>query len=330
MPPRALTATLLTVAYGLLVGCGTPIDRDCSSSDTSAAEALPELLSQTGLYAEIPGDVVADAVLEFEPRFPLWTDGADKRRWLLLPDGGQVDTSNPAHWVFPVGTRLFKEFALDGVRLETRMTTRTEGGWTAVSYVWSEGGDDAVRELDGAPDVADTPHDVPSAAECLACHAGRGNFTLGFSATQLRPQTRADLHDAGVLSDAVAGEIDLPPTALAGLGVLHGNCSHCHNPQRDEQPQATTCFAPNAAEDDDEPVDFTLPHGLASVDDAPVLQTARWLLNGGADSEVLERMSERNRDAFNPSMPPLGTEIVDPDGLAAVEAFLAELPAQEL
>ena len=329
MSLRALATTVFAAGCGLMVGCGTPIERDCSSADTSAAEALPESLSQTGLYADIAADVVVDAAHEFEPRFPLWTDGADKRRWLLLPDGGQVDTSDPAEWVFPVGTKLFKEFALHGVRLETRLTTRTEGGWTAVSYVWSDGGADAARQLDAAPDVADTPHDVPSAAECLACHAGRGNFTLGFSATQLQPQTRADLHDAGVLSDAGEGEIDLPPTALAGLGVLHGNCSHCHNAHRDDQPQATTCFAPNAGEDDDEPVDFTLPHGLASVDDAPVLQTARWLLDGGADSEVIARMSERNTSAFNPSMPPLGTENVHQEGLAAVEAFLSELPAQE-
>ena len=239
--------------------------------------------------------VGGDWALEFEPRFPLWTDGADQRRRLLLPDGGQVGTSDPAPWVFPVGIRLFKELAPDGVRLETRMSTHSEGGWAAVSCVWSDGGADAVRQLDAAPDVAATPHVVPSAAECLPCHAGRGSFTLGFSATRLPPQTRADPHDAGVLSDAVDAEIDLPPTALAGPGVLHGNCSHGHHAQRDEQRQVTSGCAPNAGEDDgDEPVDFTLPHGLASVDDAPVLQTARWPLDGGADSEALERMAERN------------------------------------
>ena len=86
-----------------------------------------------------------------------------------------MDTSDPDHWVFPVDTKPSNEFALDGVRLETRMITLTEGGWTAVSYVWSDGGGDAVRQLDAAPDVAGTRHDVPSAAECLACHAGRGS-----------------------------------------------------------------------------------------------------------------------------------------------------------
>jgi hypothetical protein len=317
---------LLPLAVALLVGCGTPIERDCSSEDDSRAEALPDALSETGLYADIAAAVVADRVIEFSPRFPLWTDGADKRRWLLLPEGERVDTSDPEAWVFPVGTKTFKEFALDGVALETRMNTRTADGWASVSYVWD--GADAAKQMEAAPDVAGTPHDVPSAGECLACHGGRGNFILGFSATQLEPAVRAQLFADGVLSDAVDGELDLPAATMAGLGVLHGNCSHCHNAQRLEQPQATTCFDPSVAEDDeDELADFTLPHDLAAVEDAPVLQTARWLLAGDDGSEIVARMSERNTSVFNPSMPPLGTEIIDEAGIAAIEAMLAELPA---
>ena len=76
-------------------------------------------------------------------------------------------------------------------------------------------------------------------------------------------------------------------------------------------------------------MDFSLPHDLSSIDNAPAVQTARWQLNGRNRSEVLERMSQRNSSAFNPSMPPLGTEVIDEQGIAAVEALLAELPSND-
>ena len=124
--------------------------RDCGEVDASAAEALPALLSEAGLYADISEDRVVDRAIAFEPRFPLWTDGATKRRWLVLPEDGVVDTSDPEAWVFPVGTRFFKEFTRDGVRLETRLNTRTADGWTDVSYMWDDSGEDASPQIEVA------------------------------------------------------------------------------------------------------------------------------------------------------------------------------------
>lgn len=314
---RPAACIALSVYVGLLAGCGTSF-RDCSEEDASAAESLPDTLSQTGLYRDIAGDLIADNVIEFTPRFPLWTDGASKRRWLQLPEGATVDTRNAEAWVLPVGTRTFKEFTLDGVRLETRMNLRTEQGWTGVSYVWNEAGDDATRQLTRAEDVKGTTHDIPSAQECLVCHAGRANFTLGFSATQLDVETRRELHQAGVLSDPVETELDLPADALAGLGVLHGNCSHCHNSERADLGQATECFDPGSHD----PFDLSLPSDLSDVERAPALMTARFFVGQEGDSEVLHRMSRRNRSERRPSMPPVGTEVVDEEGLAKVEGFV--------
>ena len=141
---------------------------------------------------------------------------------------------------------------------------------------------------------------------------------------QIDQETLAELYEAGILSHPVEVEIDLEPTVREGLGVLHGNCSHCHNSARDTQAQATVCYAP-ATDDEDEPLDFSLPADLGAVEDAPVLLTGRWLLGRPGDSEVLDRMSSRNQSERNPSMPPLGTEIVDEEGVAAVEAFIMAL-----
>ena len=159
---------------------------NCETIDTSAVDALPERLSEAGLYAEgDPGEIEA-SVLPYEVRFELWSDGASKQRWLRLPEGASIDTSRPEDWDFPAGTRLFKEFSRDGVRLETRMLERLDDGrWGAVAYRWLPDGSDALALPEGEQDAGGTAHDVPDAASCVACHGGRQSFVLGFSAVQL-------------------------------------------------------------------------------------------------------------------------------------------------
>ena len=306
----------------LLVACRFERDiRDCSAVDVSLAETLPMRLSETGFYDDIANGVVSDAVIAFTPRYPLWTDGAKKRRWIRLPEGESVQTQVPDDWRYPVGTATFKEFTRDGVRIETRMNLKKEDGWAAAAYIWNDANDEAVRQMVVAEDVAGTPHDVPGAAECQACHGGRGDFTLGFSAAQLDLETRRALFDSGMLSHPVEGELGLDFTQEAGLGVLHGNCSHCHNPARDAQPQSTDCYEPGSRND----FDLSLPHDLDRVDDAPAVRTAARQLGEPGDSKVLRRMSTREWDDERPPMPPLGTELVDEDGVASVRAFIESL-----
>lgn len=312
---------LLFAAMHGVLGCTS--FRDCAEVDTTAAEALPARLSETGLFADIAAGTIAPGVIPFEPRFPLWTDGATKARWLLLPPGGVVDTQSTDDWRFPVGTKLFKAFTRDGVLVETRMNVKREAGWTGAAYVWTAEGD-ALRTTAGATDARGTGHDVPNAAQCMACHGGRPDFVLGFSAVQLAPETRTALFEQGVLSHATPGRLDVDPALARGLGVLHANCSHCHNLTRMDQPQATGCFDPG----DEGGFDFSLPSQLSDIHGVPAFKTARDLLGTVGDSAVLSRMSSRNMDEFNPTMPPLGTEIVDDHGVAAVRALIEALPAQ--
>ena len=84
-----------------------------------AAPALPERLSETGLY--VAGTLTVDPRNRpFSPQYPLWTDGARKQRWIQLPAGSRITARDADTWEFPVGTRLWKEFAFDGRRVETR------------------------------------------------------------------------------------------------------------------------------------------------------------------------------------------------------------------
>lgn len=126
------------------------------------------------------------------------------------------------------------------------------------------------------------------------------------------------MNDMGLFSDVSITQVDLEDDIKNGLGVLHANCSHCHNATRNQNSQATDCYNPEPEED----FDLTLPANINSIDDIPALQTARHDLLRG---EILERMSQRNTSQRNPSMPPLGTELVDDDGVQAVEKMIDAL-----
>jgi hypothetical protein len=177
-------------------------------AQTAVDAPLAATLSGTGLFE--PGSVqrVRSANVEFEPRYPLWTDGQAKRRWLYLPPGTAIDKSDPDRWEFPRGTRAWKEFSAAG-RIETRLIERlADGKWRFATYVWNDMGTAAVL----APERGIPERGIPSRADCLACHEGAPAPILGYSAVQLD----------GLRHSRSENE-------RTALGYLHGNCGHCHN-----------------------------------------------------------------------------------------------------
>src|SRR5690606_29357474 len=129
---------------------------------------------------------LASGVEPFEPRFPLWTDGAAKRRWIALPPGTTIDTSDPDRWVFPPGTRLWKEFTRDDVRVETRLLERRpDGSWRVVAYQWKDEQTDAEARPDVVQNASTADHDIPSRDDCRSCHSQSPTRVLGFGALQL-------------------------------------------------------------------------------------------------------------------------------------------------
>jgi hypothetical protein len=318
----AIIAATSTLAAA---GCHDLFDRAlpyvCPAS--TPIDALPDRLSQTGLYADLAGDVVAPGVLPYRPRFELWSDGADKRRWLALPTGAQIDTADPDDWQFPDGTRLWKEFSRDGVRVETRLIAKLAGEWHAQAYVWRGDGSDAIAAPEGYLDARGTPHDVPAAGECAGCHGGRTSFVLGVSAVQLGHDAAAgsldvaDLVAAGALTVPVAASIALPgdDVAQAALGYLHANCGHCHNSAAPARP----CLEPGA-------YDFWLNlDGLAAVESTSTYTSAvdGAIRPGDPDgSGVIGRMSTRS---LLRRMPPLGSRVVDDQAVATLRTWIAGL-----
>jgi len=288
---RLLIVTLLVA----LVSCKR--DSVCDERESVPRAAH---LSETGLYADIASDRVADGVVAYRPAYELWSDGATKRRWLYLPPGEAIDSSDPDDWSFPRGTKLWKEFSKNGVRVETRLLEKVgDDAWAAVAYVWSPDGRDATATPAGARNALGTTHEVPAAGECEACHGGRKSYVLGYSAVQL-------------------GQIAIPgdPADHDALGYLHANCSHCHNQARPSRDGAR-CFDPNNE------LDFRV---LANGG-APAARTARAMgeIVPGApnQSRLIGLVSHRER---HKQMPPLATNEVDAHGVELLSAWIARMP----
>ncbi len=243
----------------LVFACGDngsiapPVDTtppDSLDPDGPSPDANPLAEVQGTGLCDDPGCITINAdVLEYEPRFTLYDDGATKRRWMQLPTGTQIDTSNMDRWVFPVGTKFWKEFARDGVRVETRFITKlladdlAVNSWFYVSYVWNTAQDEAVATTIGAENANGTQHDVPNRNQCKDCHESLSpGRVLGFQAIQLDFNSTSfiDLEDLiaeNKLTDPPTGgtagaRFPLPGIATdkAALGYLHANCGHCHNP----------------------------------------------------------------------------------------------------
>jgi hypothetical protein len=324
---RAETVLLFGVVLGTFA-CGARY-WVCDELESAELAALPERLSQTGLFTATFPEQLGPGVLAYRPEFELWSDGATKRRWLWLPEGTTIDGTNPDDWSFPVGSKFWKEFTRAGVRVETRLLTRWgagEGEWAGAAYIWSSDQSEASIAPYGAVDVMGTLHDVPAANECVACHGGRRSHILGVSAIQLahaaQPGELAldDLNQARLLSPPIEATVAVPgtPNERAALGYLHANCGHCHNQQRPARAGAR-CFDP------DDRLDFWLTlDALDSVADTPVLRSGEEVLAPGDpdDSRVIDLVSRRG---FLRQMPPLASERVDRDGLELLRTFVAGL-----
>src|SRR5687767_12241274 len=162
MKTKGIASRFLKISLACLASPSCQPYRLCDPVDDAAVGELPERLSATGLFAGQEAESLAPDVRSFRPRFELWSDGASKRRWIWLPPGTRIDSSEMDAWQFPVGTKLWKEFTRDAVRVETRLLERRPSGWIGLAYLWQNEGRDATAAPFGAIDPLGTSHNVPA------------------------------------------------------------------------------------------------------------------------------------------------------------------------
>jgi hypothetical protein len=312
-----------------------PVDAPPAIDAVPPADANTNLLSQSGLYSDFASRQTAPGYREYTPAYGLWADGLGKKRWMLLPDHTQIDTSDMNHWEFPVGTRFFKEFdAADGTPLETRLIEKTgDSTFKMGAYVWRADGSDADWTPAGATNVNGTDHDVPPQALCMQCHAGETGRILGFSAIQLSKKggngTLTQLEQQGLLTVAPsAAEYALPwdDVTNLGLGTLHANCGHCHNPLGSAFGPTQMILRLDVADTAlADPTRSTIGTSTINVATTNFQVSQGWkrVVPGMPDmSAIYFRMSMREAGI---SMPPIATKHVDMTGSGYVSAWIQGL-----
>ncbi len=187
---------------------------------------------------------------------PLFSDGAEKARFVWLPPGTRADYRASGALAFPVGTVLVKRFAFPAdarapganlTPIETRLLIHRPAGWVALSYV-EEAGQAVLKRAgkrvavaqigaDGKPISID--YAVPNQNQCKTCHQSgeaitpigptAGNLNDGKQLMQWQASGRlAELPAAGVPRLARWDDAGEPLEARA-RAYLAVNCGHCHN-----------------------------------------------------------------------------------------------------
>jgi uncharacterized repeat protein (TIGR03806 family) len=219
-------------------------------------DPFPATLLATGCFTPADLRVPVAGVIPFTVNSPLWSDGAEKHRFMVIPDGGKIRVGSDGDFDFPIGTMLLKTFALAGKMLETRfMVHHDDGEWVGYTYVWDESGSNSAT-LQGEDSarrfIGDLQWIFPGRAACLSCHTKAAGRSLGPEVGQLngdftypgnrRANQLRTLEHLGLFEKPI-GDVSklavMPTPGLAATGTLeqraraylHSNCSHCHRPE---------------------------------------------------------------------------------------------------
>jgi uncharacterized repeat protein (TIGR03806 family) len=211
----------------------------------------------------------ADGVLPYALNTPLFSDYAEKLRFIQVPAGQTVPYNAKSVLDFPVGTTLIKTFyyptdarnPANGRRLlETRLLIHEPGGWKALDYVWNDeqtdallevaGDTKAVRYTDGAGRLQQHEYVIPNQNQCKGCHNQNEQIRpIGPSVRQLNGDLTYDkttenqllrwqrlglLTGLPAIADCPKAPVwNRPETgSVADRARIYVdiNCAHCHNP----------------------------------------------------------------------------------------------------
>lgn len=228
-------------------------------------------LSEYGFFeGNIADQIPVNGVVPYELNTPLFSDYAEKLRFVQLPDGSQAQYNDTAVLSFPVGTTIIKTFYYSKDKrkpekgrtlLETRLLIHEEKGWKALPYHWNENQTEAVLEVAGARKNMSwinakgkkqkIEYYMPNMNECKGCHDYNGEIRpIGPSARQLNGKlgysdgVRNQLEHwqksnmiAGLPSDistvpqiAIWNDPSTGSLDERARAWLDINCAHCHNP----------------------------------------------------------------------------------------------------
>ncbi len=328
----ALLAAAALALTGALAVRAAPVTG--VSDSAIRADAMPPLLSAYGFFADAPAQQPVKGVVPYRLNTALWSDGADKLRFVYVPKGAKTVAQGEGLLDLPVGSALIKTFAFieNGKRrlIETRLLLHRAEGWVALPYLWNAEQTEARLALAGARVPATTPagqkisYRVPNKNQCKECHGLAGAVVpIGPKARNLSRAWLASFVKAGHLDRVPAGADILPlgedrtaKTVPAARAYLDVNCAHCHRPQA----SASNSGLDLRWEQADPAALGVMKRPVAAG------RGAGQFLFGIVPGKPAESIMAHRMASTEPgvAMPELGKDTVDTEGVALVRRWIAE------
>lgn len=305
-------------------------------NDAAVMEGLPRTLAEFGFFADAPTQAPAARVTPYRLNTPLYSDGAEKLRFIYLPPGASASADGEGLLEIPVGAALIKTFAFGegGARrlIETRVLLHRADGWLALPYLWNEEQTEARLAVAGARVDLVTPrgeaisYRVPNKNQCKECHGLAGDvIPIGPKARNLSHAWLSEMVARGMLDRVPDGADVLPlwearegaSAADAARAYLDVNCAHCHRPSATASNSGLDLRweqrDPAAIGIMKRPVAAGRGSGGLLFDVVP----------GKPEESILtHRMASAEPGV---AMPELGKATVDPEGVEAVERWISSL-----
>jgi len=310
---------------------------------------IPNLLSQTGAFSDLVSLTPSLGLIPYDMIEPFWSDGADKKRWMAIPNDGtyntadeQITLTNEA-WDFPKGTVLIKHFEIGGQRLETRFEVKGDDDiYYYLTYKWNAAQTDATLLNDSLDEdvvvngVTQSWH-YPSRAECASCHFPQNGSVLGpktrnlnkeitYPSTGVTMNQLVNLSELGIITenitnsnvsnyDAVAAKDDLSKSLEdRARTYLDVNCASCHNPSVENVARFDARYSTPLQNQN-------IINGSVVYDEG--LNNPRVIIPQDVPNSMAHFRMNSTQTGIE--MPPLAKDVVDADGVQLIADWIDSL-----
>lgn len=256
-------------ALGLWLGYVAPAEPQTGAtvaSDVLLADSPAKQLSDYRLFDDASARQPASGVTPYVLNTPLFSDYAEKFRYIYVPPGERIPYSAEGVLDLPVGAVLIKTFAFppdlrkpdENIRfIETRLLIHKASGWVALTYIWNDAQTEAVLKRTGTTVPIDTigadgaplhiNYAIPNVNQCKECHSASGvvmpigpkarNLNGNYAYASGTENQLKHWSDIGILAGAPdpASAPSTPrwddpsvPLADRAKAYLDANCAHCH------------------------------------------------------------------------------------------------------
>ncbi len=244
---------------------------------------FPEKLSEWNFFQDLTNLVPSEKVVPYDLNTPLFTDYAEKARFIYVPNGSKIIYNDTSFFHFPNESVIIKNFYYyhdvnlpeKGKKIiETRLLYKKNGSWIPLTYQWNENQKDAeilyagnyvpIEWKDHEGKTQKIEYKIPNLNQCKSCHENQGVIQpIGIKAKHLNKNFVYNHGEENQLSYWLKNNL------LEGLPLNHPipqivnyedssknlndrarawldiNCAHCHNPKG---PAATSGLFLNSEE----------------------------------------------------------------------------------